>query len=184
MRNFCLLNISPRFRQSFRPSSGVQGCTYSIRYMSYRFVDCMLAGTCPLIIANKMHYFSAVFGKELYIFRTDLLSTIRSLNTVYTAIGICHITYVDCLLARSGVCPKHVELFTKINLRNSAYCWLLLQVYITMHGPLNVKCCDVSRVDSGKSSKCEPPSFVVLTEFFLLRIIPTLNSALIKIFIL
>jgi len=33
------------------------------------------------------------------MFRTDLLSIIRSLNTVYTAIGICHASYVDCLLA-------------------------------------------------------------------------------------
>ena len=32
------------------------------------------------------------------MFRTDLLSIIRSLNTVYTAIGICHASYVDCLL--------------------------------------------------------------------------------------
>jgi len=31
---------------------------------------------------------------ELYMFRTDLLSIIRSLNTVYTAIGICHASYV------------------------------------------------------------------------------------------
>ena len=42
------------------------------------------------------------FGKELYMFRTDLLSIIRSLNTVFTAIGICHASYVDCLLARPG----------------------------------------------------------------------------------
>jgi len=37
-----------------------------------------------------MHYFSALFGKELYMFRTDFLSTIRSLNTVFTPIDICH----------------------------------------------------------------------------------------------
>ena len=37
-----------------------------------------------------MHYFSTLFGKELYMFWTDLLSIIRSLNTVFTAIGICH----------------------------------------------------------------------------------------------
>jgi len=49
-----------------------------------------------------MHYFSTLFGKELYMFRTDLLSIIRSLNIVFTAIGICHTSYVDCLLARSG----------------------------------------------------------------------------------
>jgi hypothetical protein len=36
------------------------------------------------------------------MFRTDLLSIIRRLNTVFTAIGICHTSYVDCLLARSG----------------------------------------------------------------------------------
>ena len=34
------------------------------------------------------------------MFRTYLLSIIRSLYTVFTAIGICHIGYVDCLLAR------------------------------------------------------------------------------------
>jgi len=49
-----------------------------------------------------MHYFSYLFGKELYMFWTDLLSIIRSLDTVYTVIGICYATYVDCLLARSG----------------------------------------------------------------------------------
>jgi len=41
------------------------------------------------------------FDKELYMFRTDLLSIIRSLNLVYTAVGICHASYVDCLLADS-----------------------------------------------------------------------------------
>jgi len=34
------------------------------------------------------------------MYQTDLLSIIRSLNTVYTATGICHASYVDCLLAR------------------------------------------------------------------------------------
>jgi len=35
------------------------------------------------------------FVKEHYMFRTDLLSIIRSLKTVYTANGTCHATYVD-----------------------------------------------------------------------------------------
>jgi len=35
-----------------------------------------------------------IFVKELYVFRTDLLSIIRSLATVYTAISICHTIYV------------------------------------------------------------------------------------------
>jgi len=42
-----------------------------------------------------------MFRKELYMFRADLLSIISSLNTVFTAIGICHTSYVDCLLADS-----------------------------------------------------------------------------------
>jgi len=45
-----------------------------------------------------MHRFSALFGIELYMCRTDLLSIIRSLKTVYAAICICHASYVDCLL--------------------------------------------------------------------------------------
>jgi hypothetical protein len=49
-----------------------------------------------------MHYFSTLFGKELYMFQTALLSIIRSLNIVFTATGICHTSSVDCLLPRSG----------------------------------------------------------------------------------
>jgi len=49
-----------------------------------------------LIKANKMHYFSTLFCKELYMFQTDLLSIVRSLHTVFTAIGICHTSCVDC----------------------------------------------------------------------------------------
>ena len=43
-----------------------------------------------IIKVNELHCFSTLFGKELYMFRTDLLSIIRSLITVFTAIGICH----------------------------------------------------------------------------------------------
>jgi hypothetical protein len=43
------------------------------------------------------------FDKELCMFRTDLLSIIRSLNTVYTTIATCHDSYVDCLLASRSV---------------------------------------------------------------------------------
>jgi len=43
----------------------------------------------------KHTIFQFYFDKELYIFRTYLLSIIRSLNTVYTAIGVCHASYVD-----------------------------------------------------------------------------------------
>jgi len=69
-------------------------------------------------------------------------------STVFTAKGIYHTGYADCLLVRSGwnrfhpdlasrqhhgclqSTPleklKHVEFFTKINLRNSASRWILL----------------------------------------------------------
>jgi hypothetical protein len=53
-----------------------------------------------------MHYFSALFGKEVYMFRIDLPSIIRSLNTVFTAIGICHASYVDCLLASPDLASR------------------------------------------------------------------------------
>jgi len=80
------------------------------------------------------------------MFRTDLLSVIRCLNTVYAAIGICHASYVDCLLADSmtttyccvynvetpvdgqQICLKHVEYFIKINLRNSVSLWLYYKI--------------------------------------------------------
>ena len=63
-------------------------------------------GLCIVIYSYKNQqdalFLKFIFDKELYMFRTDLLSIIRSLNTVYTAIGICHASYIDCLLARSG----------------------------------------------------------------------------------
>ena len=43
-----------------------------------------------------MHYFSPLFGKELYMFRTELLSIIRSLNTVFTEVDICPVMLSVC----------------------------------------------------------------------------------------
>ena len=40
-----------------------------------------------IIKANEMYYFTSLLGKELYMFRTNLLSIIRNLNTVFTAIS-------------------------------------------------------------------------------------------------
>jgi len=37
------------------------------------------------------------------MFQTDLLSIISSLNTVFTATGICHTNDVNCLLADSHI---------------------------------------------------------------------------------
>jgi len=52
-----------------------------------------------------MHSFSTC--KQLYMFRTNLLSIIRSLSTQFTAVGICHVSYVVCLLARSRANRQH-----------------------------------------------------------------------------
>jgi len=41
------------------------------------------------------------------MFRTDILSITRSLDTVFTAIAICHTSYVHCLLARSLADSEH-----------------------------------------------------------------------------
>jgi hypothetical protein len=72
------------------------------------------------------------------MFRTDFLSIIRSLDTVFTATGICCTIYVDCLL----------------KLRNSASCWLLLYEYITMHCPQNVKF---------EKKRCKNEPFIFIT---------------------
>ena len=53
--------------------------------------------TIIIINVNEMRHFSALFGKEFYMFRTYLLSIIRRLSTVFTAISICYTSYVDCL---------------------------------------------------------------------------------------
>jgi hypothetical protein len=84
--------------------------------------------------ANKMHYFSDLFDKVLYIFRTGPLSIIRNISTLYTQ------QYMLVLLAYARVvhasrrqhdkhllrvysvttpddgqrtCPKYVEYFIK-----------------------------------------------------------------------
>jgi len=41
------------------------------------------------------------FGKELYMFQTDLMSVIRSLNTVFTATGIAVNTVLRLLMMDS-----------------------------------------------------------------------------------
>ena len=47
-------------------------------------------------------FLNLILIKKLNMFQTDLLSIIRSLDTVFTAIGICRTVYVDSLLVRLG----------------------------------------------------------------------------------
>ena len=88
-----------RYTEWFCPARGACPVIYNTSTLFWHSEDCA-AWYILIIKANKMHYFS-YFDKELYMFRTDLLSIISSLSTVYTAIGICHASYVDCLVARS-----------------------------------------------------------------------------------
>jgi hypothetical protein len=69
-----------------------------------------------------MHHFSTLFCKELYIFLTDLLSTIRSLNTLFTPIGtgICHTSYVAvCERGQDGISLADGNM---TNMTNTNYC--------------------------------------------------------------
>jgi hypothetical protein len=52
--------------------------------------------------ANEMHYFSNLFWQRtLHVLDRSVVHHQES-HTVYTAIGICHASYVDCLLVGSG----------------------------------------------------------------------------------
>jgi len=46
------------------------------------------------------------------MFRTDLLSIIRSLNTVFTAIGFCHTGYVHSNSSKPNKQNKHINIKT------------------------------------------------------------------------
>ena len=56
------------------------------------------------------------------MFRTDLPSIIRSLNTVYTATGICHDSYVDCLLQGQMEYPDLVSTVNITSMTNTCCC--------------------------------------------------------------
>jgi hypothetical protein len=60
------------------------------------------------IKANEMHYFSNLFDKVLYMFRTGQLSITRSISTLYRlhAISVCHASSFGCLLACSSWTPS------------------------------------------------------------------------------
>jgi len=80
---------------------------YTVNKTNRKLANTTLRGPCIMIYSYYKSQQDALFLeffliKNSYTFRTDLLSIIRSLNTVYTAIGICHASYVDCLLVRSG----------------------------------------------------------------------------------
>jgi hypothetical protein len=50
---------------------------------------------------NEMHYFSDLFWYRTLHVSDRLTVYNQESGTVYTSIGICRTSYVDCLLARS-----------------------------------------------------------------------------------
>jgi len=68
------------------------------------------------------------------MFRTDLLSIISIINTVFTASGICNASYVDCLLATSGWNTLHVLLHHIAALVLYSFSLLFLHLYVCLLG--------------------------------------------------
>jgi hypothetical protein len=58
---------------------------------TFQCTDSKIHSRILIIKANEMHYFSNLFHKVLYIFRTSQLSIIRSISTLYTRNG-----YLSC----------------------------------------------------------------------------------------
>jgi len=88
-----------------------------------------------IIKANEMHYFSNLFDKVLYMFRTGPLTVIRSISTLYTQqqVFVTQMTNTYCMytvLRYSWWCTADLSetcgVLYQINLRNSASCWHLL----------------------------------------------------------
>jgi hypothetical protein len=72
------------------------------------------ASWCILIMkANKMHYFSYLFDKELYMFRTDPLAASRQPTELAWQIPTACIQCRDTPDDGQWTCPKHVEYFIK-----------------------------------------------------------------------
>jgi len=59
---------STGFGRSFCPSSGVQDCTHSIRYMSYGLVECLLACTRwnSTVLGGSPYCFPALWIFAIY----------------------------------------------------------------------------------------------------------------------
>jgi len=93
----CLLARLRCSGQTYRPSSGV-----------------LILYSQQLVFS---YYLCWLFASEVEMFWTDLLSIIRSLNTVFTAIDICHTIYVYSLLVRSSSISTSLAVNTVYNIK-------------------------------------------------------------------
>jgi hypothetical protein len=80
------------------------------------------------------------------MFRTHLLSIIRSFDTVFTANGICYTSYVDCLQARLRIKNKVEKECILLAPTIRIYQDARSSEYIRMHGPQNISGCTVLRI--------------------------------------
>jgi len=104
----------------FRPSSGVQNCTYSVRYLSDQY--------CYLLLAWPWCSIRLSAGSSV-----GLTNTWRCMCSF------------ELLMMDGKTRLKHVERLTEINkLRNVASCWLYSANILAMHGPMNVKLMTIS----------------------------------------
>ena len=109
--NLFLVKNSTCFGQIYCPSSGVstlytQQQVFVICFACLTLTNLTYRGPCNVIYSYSKSqrdalFLKFIFDKELYMFRTDLLSIIRSLNTVYATVVFCHSSYDYCLLTRS-----------------------------------------------------------------------------------
>jgi len=70
-----------------------------------RVDSCVRREVCAFVLViktNEMHCFSNLFWYRTLHVSDRLTVHHQESSTVYTAIGICHTGYADCLLARSG----------------------------------------------------------------------------------
>jgi len=81
-------------------------CCYDEMLVNVAALKCR--GPCIVIHSynNSQHdelLLNFNFGKQLNMFQTELLSIISNVNIVFTALGICHVSYVEFLLVRLGL---------------------------------------------------------------------------------
>jgi hypothetical protein len=113
-------NDTTCFRQSFRPSPGVQDCTYSNKHMSDRYC-CLLA-----VRSLELYIQQQAFAKQIL-----LSACCQQFKTVHTATDICQTHTAVCLLASRqqylfGCCMYSLEL-SMMHRRSSETCRISFQ---------------------------------------------------------
>jgi hypothetical protein len=118
--NFILVKNSTCFGQTYCPSPGVL-ILYSQQLVFVILLAVFLYILLYNIAALVLHSFSLVFSYWHVCFASWALTNLTNTN--------CCEYSIQAPDDGQYVCPKHVEFFIKIKLRNSASCWVLLSEY-------------------------------------------------------